>query len=968
MPDERIVHVPYVRFDAGPVAGDNDMQGAASDALEGVAAALNVQLESGSDAPVPFVWPEGMSRKYGRCLALYGIGGCGKTRCLFELVRAKLEKKKEKRKPAATASVYVINPKGLPEDAAGRTYLAGILGRCGRGDIVVWDNFPEGLEKMNAENARLALKMLASSSSSRGHAAYVSPGPEYVEKNGVGSLHDLGLDVSHLEYSRQDVRRLLSLYGRRLLAPGHFAAVIKHDDLAAIADALWEIEPTPAAVIDYVQELGRPSGDVAAGDENVGKKDALAAAKKFVRRSVHFEQQFGALKSAGRRRAADAHFLLTLELCHELGLGRRMKQVASLQERIFATRPAAGVLERLQLWLYVAPASGASGGGGGRIRKRKIGGRGIQLSIHDTARRAIAAERERDAWAARKVVSFLARNYAELIPAGDQGAYLFGSFVGRNCLMARAGDLEAFLPPENKRGRGAGDDNDSNDDDDIRSRRFYQIGLGHGIGRMLGSSRPHWQRLLKKIFASAATNSQFGRNLGEGIGWEIVSLPPALYARAFGFAGRNLIFSRGLGIGIGMNMPRLPSHIKKDVFLQAERNVQFAEGLGIGAGTIIEFMPGEDHVWLFRTAESNPEFARGLGMGLAHSFVSLPESIQLYAMSLISQNPQFARGLGMGFGDTYPYLPAGLQKEVEAIAGRNPEFGAGLGIGMGYSFSYLTGRLQEMILKMAQENPPFAYGAGLGIGFTQYYLGHEAQRAMMDRAQANHRFAVGMGEGFGLSFALLPEQWRGKVMVAVAQNTSVAFGFGMGVGYAYDYLGRDVQKRMWVLAESNGNSQFAEGLGYGLGRTFGLHGDERLKRGILSMAVEAPAKRKNGESLAFGAGHGLGFSYMYLPQETREELFRLAARSERFAAGLGWGLGTMFGYYSDTQQERIFAECVRGDDDGKSPLGEWVRKGMVEVWQHLDEADREYAYRLGILAQDGGIAMSEGKRNDRRTG
>lgn len=955
MPDERIVHVPYVRFDVGPsanVGGASDMQGVISGALEGIAAALNVQFGSSGNAPAPLVWPEGMSRKSSRRLALYGIGGCGKTRCLFELVRSKLEKKKEK--PAAV-SVYVINPKGLPEDAAGRTYLAGILGRCGRGDIVVWDNFPEGLEKMNAENARLALKMLASSSSSRGHAAYVSPGPEYIEKNGVGALHGLGLDVVHLAYNRQDIKRLLSSYGRRLLAPEYFAAAIttKHE-LGAIADALWEIEPTPAAVIDYVQELGR-SGGVATAEDG-GRKDALAVAKKFVRRSVHFEQQFGILKGAGRRRAADVHFLLTLELCHELGLGRRLEQVAGLQERIFATRPAAGVLDRLQLWLYVSPVQRAGEGKEGRR---------IQISIHDTARRAIAAERGRDPRAARKMISFLARNYTGLIPAGDQSAYLFGSFVGRNCLLARAGDLEAFLPPENKQGRVA-----ENDHYDVRSRRFYQIGLGHGIGRMLGSSRLG-PRLLKKVFASAATNSQFGRNLGEGIGWEIVSMPPALCARAFGFARRNLIFSRGLGMGIGMNMPRLPSHIKKDVFLQAERNAQLADGLGVGAGTIIEFMPPEDHVWLFRTAESNPEFARGLGTGLAHSFVSLSESIQLYAMSLISQNPQFARGLGMGFGDAYPYLPAGLQKRAVATAGRNPEFAAGHGIGMGYSFSYLTGMLQEMILNMAQKNPSFAYGAGLGIGFTQHYLEQKVQRAMMDRAQANHRFAVGMGEGFGLSFALLPEQWRGKVMAAMVQNTSVALGFGMGIGYAYDYLGRDVQKRMWALAEGGGkgnsnNSQFAEGFGYGLGRTFGLHGDERLKRKILSMA-EVVARRKNGESLAFGAGHGLGFSYIYLPQETRDELFRLATRrgSERFAAGFGWGLGTMFGYYSDAQQERIFAECVRDDGASESPVGEWVRKGMVEVWQYLDEADREYAHRLGALAQAAGdrITMSEGKRS-----
>jgi hypothetical protein len=1052
VPDERIVHVPYAKFSVG-AGGGRDAGGsgstttaaagneaAAADTisgnslLEGVAAALDAHLDgdgSSSDILIPFVWPKVVAHRQRRRprnsnnnnggsrqsslsssssplppLVLYGISGSGKTRCLFELVKSK-----------RPASVYIINPKGLPEGAVRRTHLADVLGQCGRGDIIVWDNFPDGLEKMSAENARLALRMLAASySSSSSSTAYVSLNPEYIEKNGVESLHGLGLDVVHLAYSQQDVKRLLSLCGKRFLARRYFAAI--RPELAAIAAALWQAEPTPAAVLDYMQELGRPSdrqddGSDGGGGSGGGGQAALAAAKKFVRRSAHFEQQFGILKSA-RRRRADVHFLYTLEMCHELGLGRKVEQVVGLQERIFSTRPAdddsgsggGRLLERLQLWLYVA-AVGTSGSGGSDQRKAAVAAG--QVSIHDTARRAVAAERERDRSAVSSIMEFLAANYAEVVPAGDQSAYLFGSFVGKNCRLARARDIAALLPPEKKQGgRGgegaaAGRNNDDNYDD-VRRRRFYQIGLGHGIGRMLGSNGSGGgsgtglgKGLLGKVLAAAATNSQFGRNLGEGIGWEIVGVPPALYARVFSFAGRNLVFSRGLGIGIGMSIPRLPSHIKKDIFMQAERNVQFADGLGIGAGTIIEFMPAEEHVWLFRTAESNSEFARGLGTGLAHSFVSLPERIQLYALSLAAQNPQFARGLGMGFGDAYAYLPEGLQKEAVSMAGRNPEFAAGLGTGMGYSFSYLTGKLQELILQLAQRNPQFAYGAGVGIGFTYYYLKPQVQDAMMtDRAQSNHMFAVGMGDGFGLSFALLPKQWQSGVLAAVERNTSIALGFGMGIGYAYHYLGREMQRRMWAL--SGRSSQFAEGMGYSLGRVFNLHADERLKRSVITAAALPPSSiqqrkkvTRNADSLSFGIGHGLGFSYLYLPQEAKEELFKTAGKNERFAAGLGWGLGTMFGYFTDSQQEQVLEECRRvavggAEEEGSGgrggdTLGGWVKRGMVEVWQYLDEGDREYAQRFGALAPIGsksssssgsddneGIAMNRGRKKQRGKG
>lgn len=883
MPDERAARVPYVRIELAQA----DEAGAAFTRL---AAAMNAQLELDCGLEIPFVLPRGSVGKTmmdAACkrMVLYGTGGCGKTRCLLEVLKAR----------PLLRRVYVINPKGLAEDAVNRTRLSGILEECREDghDAIVWDNFPEGLERQSVGSVKLAARMLGSC----GKSAYVAlSSRQQLEK----AVHDAiltarpGLKALRLEYGPKDIDRFLSRLGSGIQGVKQVFGESIEPVLDEVSSILWRLEPTPRAVLDY---LGKAYVERCATPQ-----DALALARGFFGRSANYEHRFAALKGA-RRRRRDLEFLYALKLCYELGMDRKMESIAKLQKRVFGTEPGPEILSpEFQFGLY------------------RDGG---QISIHDMAKDSILIEEE----IARKMISYLAgdhnddNNYDDDDGRQSHGAarngnnaYLLGTFVGKNGNLANKGDLIRLLPGRKMKG--------------LRGDRFYQIGLGHGIGKAIIDGLD--ARMRRRVFESARTNNQFSKNMGEGIGWEMAAggSNNSDNRIIFNYAKGNLAFSRGLGIGIGMSLPRLPSKVRKDAFIQAERNIQFADGLGIGTGSVIEFMSPDEHLWVFRTAEYNSEFARGVGTGLGQNFVALAQSIQSYALALLPQNPQFANGFGIGIGDIFEYLHGDLQKMTAETAEKNSEFARGLGIGMGYSFSYFSSRLQRRTMQIAAQNPSFAQGAGLGIGFTYYYLGQDARDNMLERARADARFALGLGEGYGRSYGALPARLQKQVFSIVEEDPNVSSGFGMGTGYGFGYLAGRERKEFARLALEN--KEFARGLGHGLGRAFVFH-DESLCKAILARMVLE-------KELAFGMGGGLGAGFFYLDDKAREKFFEMAGANAEFAEGLGAGLATVFSYFPEGLQEKV-AEHVQGN----TPLMTGMKTGFEQVWQYLDDGQRKFA-------------------------
>lgn len=850
MPDERIIHLPYVVIDAA----DGNEYG-----ISKITTFLNIQMDIKNTNAV-FGKPKNLPIKPTERLVIYGNAGCGKTRCLVEIIRS-----------LRPARVFIINPSEAQDGPIKRAYLAKIVSECREGDLIVWDNFPDGLEQADEEVARLVIKML-----SYGRGKFVvTLNQEYVGREGLRTIEDLGIKLVHLKYTQNEIQKILASSARKVLPKELFAMI--EDDLSEIARRIWQAEPTPKMVFDYLQGL------VADPSVALWSEYPATLALKSQNHLEYYRRQFTILKEKPGCRD-EAEFLYTVKICYELGLDRKLTSLIELQKMIFGSSANKRILQRLSPWFYML---------------------GDQVSLHDIVRQSISLDEE----AVMKTISFISSYKEKLNEINDQSVYLLGSFVGRNCSIAPKKDFFKLLPEMDM-------------EKDIRSRRFYQIGLGHGIGRTIMHLTPNERN---RIFRAARTNNQFERNLGEGMGWEMMKMPASVHKIMFRYAKKSLIFSRGFGLGVGMTLPHLSSRIKKEMFLQAEANVQFADGLGIGVGAIIEFLPDDIHTWLFWMAESNAEFARGLGTGIGHYFVSLSDRIQLYALTLIKNNSQFARGLGIGLGDIFAYLPEGLKKEALHHAKKNREFAAGLGVGTGYSFSYMSPALQRQVLALCGKNPSFAYGAGLGIGVTFYYLADDVKRRMLDISQNNQYFAIGLGDGYGLSYPTIPPRFQKEILSRTHTNQYIALGFGMGTGYGFGYFTHSWRKKFLALAKTN--REYAEGLGFGLGRTFKLQ-NKNLRASILS-------KMLSNISMALGIGQGLGSEIEYLSRE-REEIFRIAATHNAFAYGLGKGIGATLNYCSENLEIQIFKESGSNLNIAKGIL-----EALEKVWPYLDRTERK---------------------------
>ena len=121
--------------------------------VQKVATAINVQFtESSKQLPfVPFKEFKNLLRE--EKVFLFGPSGCGKSRAIIELLRSK---------QGSYDRIFVINPSNPAGLDSSRESISTLSLQFGRNDLVIWDNFPEGLVKRDLENAFGALEIINS--------------------------------------------------------------------------------------------------------------------------------------------------------------------------------------------------------------------------------------------------------------------------------------------------------------------------------------------------------------------------------------------------------------------------------------------------------------------------------------------------------------------------------------------------------------------------------------------------------------------------------------------------------------------------------------------------------------------------------------------------------------------------------------------------------------------------------------
>jgi hypothetical protein len=923
--------------------------------LQKIVTAINVQLALENSQSIPFISSNGFDTvKLQDKLFIYGLSGCGKSRCIYELAKDKLDD---------VENIFIINPRQTLGEESGRISIHELAIKLNQKDIVIWDNFPDDLLKRDVESAGEVLEII----SVRGVTnLLVALKPKYLEiyrgvAKKVPELYDY-----EIGYDRQKISSIITSYGKNIIPFIDVYEKYVSPNIHQISTILWQKEPLPITILTYFRELVRKQNEMKG--ESI---DTILEAQKLMHRTDYYKHQF-ALISNLEDRQNDIDFLYTLRLCYELSLSRAPTLIHQLQKGIFDSVPSKEPTRKLSIWIYLS---------------------GRYYSMHDAPGEAIEFPKD----VKLKMINYLAENFSKVIGKEDNQIYSFGIFFGRNIDLIAYDTSHNFLPAHIY--------------DYMKNKRYFELGLGQGAGETFSSLDYHIQeQILRRVeidgeFASGLgyglgssflsldkerqihileviirKSIPFARGLGESLGHKFTSMSQEIKEEVFKalLIKENFQFARGLGMGLGLAFLQLDIKVQKKIFDFTTQNYQFAVGVGSGLGNIFTSLPKEFQDEVFDRAEKNGYLTRGLGIGLGNIFTSLPKQFQHEVFDRAEKDIEFAYGLGYQMGYNFNLIDKELQKEVFMKIDENSEFASGISLGLGAAFTHLSEELQKKLFTVTEKNIQFAYGVGNGFGFTFKYLPRELRLDIFARIEHNSEFAKGLGFGLGCTFSYLDNDFQKDAFAKIEENSQFACGLGEGIGLIYEHMPANLQEEIFKKAEKN--NQFTRGLGEGFGYSLNIL-NEKLQYDIFRLTEENSefavglgiglrysfpylstefqekmnSKANQNIQFAYGLGIGLGSVFVYLKGSLKNNLFEMAERNEQFVVGLGVGLSNLFTFVDEDFQEEIFK---RAEKNSKFMKGLGI--GLGKVFPFID---KECQSKLFVLAQkeaEFAIGLGEG--------
>src|SRR5215469_9477824 len=445
-----------------------------SNDISKVAFAINVQLtlndvneQHSTQSSLPFVFPNDFDYVKDRDnLFIYGPSGCGKSRTIVEIFSRLSD-------AGGIEKIYVVNPRNAIGVESGLISLYDLVNKLGEKDVVIWDNFPDGIIQRDLASAVRVLEIVSSRRTMR---LLVSLNPKYLESYAelVTSIMP-GFSTYYVKYDRRKIRNILKSYGTSSSPQYRKYENYITQEIDTTSQILWQKDPTPLTVLDYYNDLGSkekeilPSKveEISIRGNRTYKLNAVAIAEKLPACTQYYSQQFELLNSSVNRQS-DVQFLVALKLCYEIGLERSIDLVRKIHKGIFGDafmfyEPT----KLLDTWIYTS---------------------GQYYAMHDSCREAI---RLTDTTRS-KTVAYLCNSLADLLSGdsnientkmksavegseykqrlvSDQSLHSLGLFLGRNVQYMPSGPSHPFLPDrvyayirqnlqlENAVGQGIGD-------------------------------------------------------------------------------------------------------------------------------------------------------------------------------------------------------------------------------------------------------------------------------------------------------------------------------------------------------------------------------------------------------------------------------------------------------------------------------------------------------------------------------
>ena len=954
--------------------------------VQKVATAINVQFtHSSKQLPfVPFKEFENLLRE--EKVFLFGPSGCGKSRTIIELLR---------NKKGHYDRIFVINPSNPAGLDSSRENISTLSQQFSRNDLVIWDNFPEGLVKRDLENAFGALEILNSRSVEN---LYISLKPTYLEMYRGLTLGIPDIYTHEITCDLATMKALIKSFGMHIEQYRELFEKYISPNIDTIARDLWQKQPLSLTVVDYYKTLVGKTADQS--QTTIDSSKCLLVAQEWLPVYDYFERQFEVMKNI-QGREQDVDFLYIVRLCYEAGFSRTQTSITRLQKAIFGSTAPVEPTKKMGTWVYLS---------------------GQNYAMHDSAKNAV----KHTEYSRMKIISYLTDHFLEIIPKGKGELHSLGVFLGKNIQFIPNDTGRAIVPDqiygfmrknavfEQAFGRGVGESFELLDEvlqmlilEHVDTHIEFGVGLADSLGeRFLELDDNNRKWVLKKTYHGMLFARYFGQSVGRLYG----KMSNDLRSIVMSHAEKNPQFADGLGMGLGYIYATLDSALQSEIMHKAQKSYDLSRGLGFGFGLTFALLEEDDAKNMVSIADNNSELDVGFGMGLAVSYSSLPDVLRKFVLErvatdcefafgagvygayfykeacpkdlfgLLHSNGEVAYGLGLGFGTTFFYLPERFQSELEILIKSNVKLDDGFGSGIGMVLKHLPPEVQKRFISKASASNAFATGLGYGLGYTWQYIGDALRQRAFAFANSNNDFARGLGVGLGSHLPYLKSTFYDQVISFADTNSEFDRGFGVGAIWPWPYLSENAKH--FIIKRMEKRGEFARGVGFGLARIVQNFSTNEREQMLDRMAWDPMFSEGYGEGTAQflwtvygeankqqflkltrsspeiskGLGTGLGFMYLYSKDELGHDSYKLLFKMDpNFRRGLGTGMGRAYKYLSeDAQLEALHMS----EEDVEFAIG--FGEGIGRVYNHLEDSQKKKLVMSYIDEGDSGFSRGLG--------
>ena len=569
---------------------------------------------------VPFAGFESLKDK--NKILLFGRSGSGKSRSLIELVKARLQET-----TCNIQKIYVINPVGNIINIS-RAPVSQIVNRITDYDLIVWDNFPDDMNL--AADVEVGLRALATISSARVTNLVATLHPTLLEKyrsriEGADGIDDY-LIMQDVRYGQNEIKSIIEYYGNILTQfKALFDQYIK-DSMDEISQILFDNEPTPFAVLTFLESLKKQYQENPKGTINVIKH-----AKNFPIVSTYYEQQF---KKISDSRPNEADFLYALKFCSDLRLPRTLDNIARIQKILLGSKSPDEPAKKLSIWISPMWEGLVS-----------------YYFLHELAKRAIDYAVEKKP----KVMGNFCDKILEILGeyrVNDLSIRAVGRFVGQNI---------QFLPRDNKQKLLPDKLSALYEVDDL-----FLLGLAEGCGSIVHLLTDDFQTKILEL-ANKYPLSQFMLQFVVTASEKLTSLPHQLREKSlksFITGDKGFYLNHYWTVASKYYLDSDYTSLQEKMLLRFERNKENESELLKVMRNDFSSLDKEWRERVFEIAEKENDVAEWLGFNIGGQFSSLDKEWRERVFEFARGRNNFAVCLGISIQRKFASFDKSLQQEL----------------------------------------------------------------------------------------------------------------------------------------------------------------------------------------------------------------------------------------------------------------------------------------------------------------